>query len=102
DIDAIRRYQSDIGGLRLAIATEAIAAQRKGKRGEAGVMRRIGETIGTGRQQARQQAGPEQVAGFAVRVLEPEDDLGDSAIRGREGEARTGLGPEGGGGRKPP
>ena len=55
-------------------------------------MRRIGEAIGAGRQQARQQTGPEQIAGFSIGVFEAEHDLRDPAIGGGKGEASSGLG----------
>ena len=77
DVDAVGRHQLDVGRVRLAVAAEAVTAERKGERGEPRVVRRIGEAIDARRQQAGQRAGPEQVAGFAARVLEAEHDLRD-------------------------
>ena len=56
DVDAVRRHQPDVGRIRLAVAAEAIAAERKGERRKPRVVRRIGEAIDARRQQARQQA----------------------------------------------
>jgi hypothetical protein len=92
NVDAVGRHQLDTRGIRLAIALEAITAERKRKRGKTGVVRRVGEAIDAGRQQARQRAGPEQVAGFAGVVLQAEHDLRDLAIRGGQRETRSGLG----------
>ena len=44
--------------------------------------------------EARQRSGPEQIAEFAVCVLEAEYDLRDFSVRGGEGEACSGLGRE--------
>ena len=54
DVDAVGRHQPDVGRIRLAVAAEAIAAEREGERGETGVVRRIGEAIDARRQQAGQ------------------------------------------------
>src|SRR3979490_2619087 len=43
-----------VKGVGVAIAAEAITAERKRERGETRVVRRIGEAIDTGRQQSRQ------------------------------------------------
>ena len=67
DVDAVGRHQPDVGRILLAVAAEAIAAERKGQRGEPRIVRRVGEAIGARRQQARQRAGPERIAGFAGR-----------------------------------
>ena len=55
-------------------------------------MRRIGEAIDARRQQARQRAGPEQVAGFAGLVLEAENDLRDLPVGRGQRQAFAGLG----------
>src|SRR5450631_679354 len=55
-------------------------------------MRRIGEAIDARRQQARQRAGPEQVAEFAGRVLKAEQYVRNLSIRGGQREARARLG----------
>ena len=54
DVDAVGRHQFDLGRIRLAVAAEAIAAEREGKRGEARIMWRVGKTIDARRQQAGQ------------------------------------------------
>ena len=91
-IDAVRRHQPDVGPFCLAVAAEAVAAEREGERGEARVMRRVGEAIDAGRQQAGQGAGPERVARFAGLVLEAEQHLRDRAVGRGQRQALAGLG----------
>ncbi len=91
-VNAVRRHQSDIRYIRLAVAVEAVGAERKCKRSETGVVRRVGKAISAGRQQSRQLAGPEQIAGFAGLVLQAEYDLRDLAVGRRQRKARPGLG----------
>ena len=55
-------------------------------------MRRIGEAVGAGRQQAGQCAGPEQVAGFSAVVLEAEQNLRDLSVCGGQRQACARLG----------
>ena len=43
--------------LRLAVAGEAVGAEREGERGEARIVRRVGEAIGAGRQQPGKRPG---------------------------------------------
>jgi len=57
-------------------------------------MRGIGEAIDAWWQQAGQGAGPEQVAGFAAFVLEPENHLRDLAVGAGQRQAFAGLGGE--------
>ena len=90
-IDAIRRHQPDPGRIVLAVAAEAIAAERKGQRRQPQIMRRVGETVDAGRQQPGQGARPEQVARFAGRVLDTEQDLRDASVSRRECQARARL-----------
>ena len=92
DVDAVGRHQPHLGLIRLAIAAEAITPERKRERGQARVMRRVGEAIDARRQQARQRAGPEQVAGFAGLVFEAENDLRDLAVGRGQRQTLAGLG----------
>ena len=71
DVDAVGRHQPDVRRIGLAIAAEAVAAEREGERGEPRIVRRVGEAIDARRQQARQRAGPEQVARFAPSSSRP-------------------------------
>ena len=91
DVDAVGRHQFDVGRIRLAVAAEAVAAERKGERCKPGVVRRIGEAVDAWRQQAGQRAGPEQVAGFGAFLLEAEHDLRDLAIGRRQDQACPGF-----------
>ncbi len=91
-VDAIGRYQPDVGRFGFAVAAEAIAAEREGEDREPDIVRRVGKTIDPRRQQARQKAGFEQVQEFAVALLEAEQDLRDLSVRGGQGEARSGFG----------
>ena len=81
-----------VGRVRLAVAAEAVAAEREGERRQPRIVRRIGEAIDARRQQARQRAGPEQVAGFGGLVLEPENDLRDLPVGRGQRQAFAGLG----------
>ncbi len=82
-VDAVRRHQPDLGAVRLAIAGEAVAAEREGERRQSRIVRCIGKAIGARRQQARQGARPEQVARSGALVLDPEQHLRDRAVRAR-------------------
>ena len=70
-----------VGRFVLAVAAEPIGrrARRRASPSRA-IMRRIGEAIDAGRQQAGQGAGPERVAGFAALVLEAEHHLRDLPV----------------------
>ena len=90
--DAVGRHEADLRTLRLAIAAEAIAAERESERGQPRIMRRIVEAVGARGQQAGQAAGPERVAVLGIAVLDAEQHLRDTAIRTREDQAAAGLG----------
>ena len=51
----------------LAVAGEAVGAEREGERRQPRVVRRVGEPVGAGRQQSRQTARPKRVAGRRIR-----------------------------------
>ena len=75
----------------LAVAREAIGAERESERGEPRVVRRIGETIGAGRQQTRQAAGQERIA-RAVRRLRARTARRRARRPRRQHRCRPGLG----------
>ena len=52
-IDAVRQHQPHRLVLRLAVAREAICAEREGQRRKPHIVRRVGEAIDAGRQQRR-------------------------------------------------
>ena len=60
-IDAVGQHQLHRLVLRLAVAREAIGAEREGQRRKPRIVRRVGEAIDAGRQNARQQARQERV-----------------------------------------
>ena len=60
-IDAVGQHQPHRLVLGLAVAREAVGAEREGQRGEPRIVRRIGEAVGAGRQHAGQQARQEGV-----------------------------------------
>ena len=82
-VDAVGRYQPDGGAVSLAVAGEAVAAERKGERRQPRIVRGIGKAIDARRQQAGQGARPEQVARSRALVLESEQHLRDRAVRAR-------------------
>ena len=55
-VDALRQFEPHLLALGLAVAGEAVAAEREGERGEPGVVRRIGEAVGARRQHVGQRA----------------------------------------------
>ncbi len=71
--------------LRLAVAREAIGAEREGQRGKARIVRRVGEAVGAGRQRARQQARQERIAVRACRSPDRTARRRSAAIRCRPG-----------------
>ena len=73
-VDALGNFELRAVRVRLAVAGELVGAEREGERGEARVVRRVGEAVGAGRQQAGQAAGQEAVL---VRLV--------GALRGRTG-----------------
>ena len=94
-VDAVGQHQPDVLVLGLAVAREAIGAEREGERGEPRIVRRIGEPIGAGRQQRRQApARQECVVGASVRVSSPNSTparppSADGSIRCRPAAARS-------------
>ena len=75
----------------LAIAAEAIAAEREGERRQLRIVRGIAEAVGAGREQAGQGAGPEQILARLVGALEREQDAGEGSLRSRQQEVSAGL-----------
>ena len=63
-VGAFGQHESHRLVLRLAIAREAIGAEREGQRGKPRIVRRIGKAVAAGRQHAGQQARQERVVIF--------------------------------------
>ena len=68
-VDAVGQLEPHRLVVRLAVAREAVGAEREGERGEPRVVRRVGEAVGAGRQQAGQAARQEAVLVAACRRL---------------------------------
>ena len=96
-VDALRHGKLHVAYLALAVAGELIAAEREGERGQARIVRRIGEAIGAGRQQAHELPRPEQVLDRLVGRLDAEQHGGELAVGGRHEQEAAGLGLEAGG-----
>ena len=94
---SLDKQQLDVRRLRLAVAREAIAAEREGERRKARIVRRVGEAVDAGRQQSRQLARPERIAPFRALVLQAEQHVVDAAAGRRQQQALARLGLEGGG-----
>ncbi len=75
----------------LAVARELVAAEREGQRRKARIVRRVGEAIGAGRQQAGQAAGQEAVLLRLVGAFQAEQDTAQRAIGGRQQQRLPGL-----------
>ena len=91
-IDTVGRNEAHVRRLGLAIAAEAVAAEREGERGEPDIVRRIGEAVGARRQQAGQGARPERIAVPGVVVLDAEQHLRDAAVGSGKDQAAARLG----------
>jgi len=76
----------------LAIAGEAVGAEREGERGEPRVVRGVGEAIGARRQRRRERTRPKQILAGVVFALEREDDAGKRPIGPRQQKVAAGLG----------
>ena len=70
-IDALRQIELDRARLGLAVAGEAVEAEREGERGKPRIVRLVGEAVDAVRQMLRQAAGQKRVLRF-VRPFEAE------------------------------
>ena len=61
-VDAVGRDEARLRARSRAIAREAVEAEQEAERGEARIMRRIGEAIDAGRQKGRELAGQQRIA----------------------------------------
>ena len=66
-VDAVGNFDAHLVR-RLAVADEAVGAERDRECGEARIMGRIGEAIGAARQHARERAGQEGIDRLALRL----------------------------------
>ena len=104
-IDVAGQFQLQLFRVLFAVAGEAVGAEREGERREFRIVRRIGEAIGAGRQQAGQRPGRERVLVGGAGSFEREQDAGKAAVRRRQEEVTARLGFEAGGvreGARPP
>ena len=83
--------------LLLAVAREAVAAEREGERREPRIVRRIGEAVGAGREEPGERARPEQVLAPVVGGSSPNRTPASAAVRARQQEVAAGLRLEAGG-----
>ena len=90
-VDALGNFELRAARIGLAVARELVAAEREGQRGKARIVRRVGEAIGAGRQQAGQAAGQEAVLLRLVGAFQAEQDAAQRAIRGRQQQRLPGL-----------
>src|SRR5262245_10147478 len=88
------QFQLDLLLLLLAVAHEAVAAESEGERRELRIVRRVGEAIGTGREQAGQRPWPEQVFAGLIGGLEGEQHAGERTVACRHQQVPAGLGLE--------
>lgn len=91
-IEALRRIELDVAAVRLVVAREAIAAERKRQGGEPHVMWIVGEAVGAARQQLRQLPRQKQVFGV-VGVFKAEQDAAQATLP-RQSQVAAGLGLE--------
>ncbi len=94
---SLDKQQLDVRRIGLAVAREAVAAERERERRKARIVRRVGKTVDAGRQQSRQLARPERIAPCRALVLQAEQHAVDAALGGRQQQALARLGLEGGG-----
>ena len=90
-VDAVRNYELRAVRIRLAVARELVGAEREGERRKPRVVRRVGEAIGAGRQQAGQAAGQEAVLVGPVGGFQPEQHAAQRAVRARQQQRLPGL-----------
>ena len=75
-VDALRQFELDRARFGLAVAREAVGAEREGERRKPRVVRLVGEAIDAVRQLLRQPAGKEQVLGV-VGAFEAEQNAAE-------------------------
>ena len=89
-IEALRQFELDLVPIRLAVAREAVGAERHGERRKPRIVRLVGEAIDAVRQQLRQAAGQEQIPHVAVR-LDAEQHAAETVLS-RQQQMAPGLG----------
>ena len=90
-IDAHRQFELDGFVFGFPIAREAVAAERKRQRGEARVVRRIGEAVGARRQESRERARAEAVEVGIVRGFDREQHARERTLRPRQQQVPAGA-----------
>src|SRR5262249_16992742 len=80
--------------LLLAVAREAVQAERESECRQSRVMRGVGEAVGACGKQSGERARPEQVLVRIVGSLEREQDAGQAAFRARQQQVPAGVRPE--------
>ncbi len=90
-IDALRHFEChrfSVGG---AVAGEPVTGECERQRCKPCIMRRVGKTIGAGRQRLRQPRGQERVRGFVAFALDRKQDAGQLPACGRQQEMPSGF-----------
>ncbi len=80
-VDALRQIELDRARFGLAVAREAVGAEREGERGKPRIVRRVGKAIDAVGQLLRQAAGEKRVLRFVV-VFEPEQHAAEPFLAG--------------------
>ena len=96
-IEALRQFELDLVAVRLAVAREAVGAERDGKRGEPRIVRLVGEPVDAVRQQLREAAGQERVLRVASSPSMPEQHAAEMRFvvaLARQRQMAAGLGLE--------
>ncbi len=91
-IDVLRQIETDVARLRLAVAAEAVEAEREGKCREPRIVRLVGEAVDSVRQMLRQPAGQKPVDDFPV-AFQPEQHATEALLPGQQ-QMPPGLGLE--------
>ena len=95
-VNALGQHQPHIARVALAVTGELIGAERKGKRREPFVMRRIGKAVKAGRQQIHQLPRAKRVLDPFIGGFDAEQRAGNLAVRRRHDEMAARLGLEAG------
>ncbi len=91
-IEARRQIELDVASVRLAVAREAVSAEREGERRQTDIVRIVGEAVGSRRQLRREAPGLKQILRL-VGAFEPEQNTGQAALA-RQQQQAPGLGLE--------
>src|SRR5262249_44952741 len=91
-VDIAGQLELHLFSVLLAVAGEAVRAEREGERREPRIVRGIGEAIGARRQQGRQRTRPKQILARIVLAFEREQHAGKRPVGRRQEEVTAGFG----------